>query len=157
MKGFLKNTVLIALIAFAAVLGGCAKDGTPSDAGDGAVFYTLQKSYDLGYLSQNDLKSIAYYVNNGKSFSVLTDGDIVQTIKESVAKSLRERKIEPVAEAKAEDITIVEYYGKYSDGYAVRVRNSYDIFPTDIPDIRIQIGGVEFHFTSYDTFGVVMK
>ena len=134
MKGFLKNTVLIALIAFAAVLGGCAKDGTPPDAGDGAVFYTLQKSYDL-----------------------LTDGDIVQTIKESVAKSLRERKIEPVAEAKAEGVTIVEYYGKYSDGYAVRVRNSYDIFPTDIPDMRIQIGGVEFHFTSYDTFGVVMK
>lgn len=151
--------ILIALIAVAislAVLTGCAPDGGTNgnqNADNGGEFYTLREAYNYGYLTQNDLKGIAYYVNNGETHSELSEDYIVNSIKESAAKAMREREIQPNADAKAEGFTIVGYYGNYSSYYVVRVSNEYDLFPTDVPNEWEEIGGVDFHITTYDTIG----
>lgn len=143
-----------AIILFSAALCSALFCGCDSDDGTRGEIYTLQQSFDNGYLSYEDLESIAYYINNDLSDSRQLDSGIAESIKESAAKRMREDDIEPIPDAKAEGFTIISYYGCYSDCHVVRLRDEYVLRPTNLPDYWKEIGGVNFHITTYDTVGV---
>ena len=115
-----------------------------------AGIYSLQQAFDYGYLTKEDLEQIAYHINNQLSYPQPLESSIETAIKEAAAYEIRNRKIEPFLNATADGFTIVEYYGKYSDCFVVRMRNDYDIYPTDVPSWWEEIGGVQFHFTGHD-------
>lgn len=115
-----------------------------------AGLFSLQEAYDRGYLTKEDLEQIAYYINNGLSCPEPLDSSIEDAIKESAAYEIRNRQIEPFLDATADGFTIVRYYGNYSNSFVVRMRNDYDLYPTDVPSYWVEIGGVQFHFIGYD-------
>ena len=117
-------------------------------------FYTLQESYDNGFLTKEDLEQIAYLVNNELSYPQKLESDIENAIKDAAAYEMRNRKIEPYLDASADGFTIVRYCGVYSGNYVIIMRNDYDIFPTDVPSYWKEIGGVQFHFVGYDSIVV---
>ena len=117
-------------------------------------FYTLQEAYDRGYLTKEDLEQIAYYINNGLSCPEPLDSSIEDAIKESAAYEMRNRETHPYPEATADDFTILNYYGSYSDCFVVSMNDCYDLFPADVPNYWEEIGGVQFHITNYNKIRV---
>lgn len=121
------------------------------------TFYTLEEAYDQGLLTQDDLKSIAYYQNgesededfepmpkNPEELSEKTE----KAIKETRAYDLRNRNPKPIEEAKAKDITILKYYGTYNDCVAVLLD---DMFGGYFPIEReVIIAGVSFYYIGSD-------
>ena len=142
MKKRFFGVVIAILMVMLFVLSACGEIG-------GEV-YTLQEAFDFGYLSTENLEQIAYYVNNGLACPQTLESRIEDAIKEAMAYRIRNRELAPCLDATAEGITIVKYYGKYSDSFVVRLRNDYDDHPADIPNYWIEIGGVQFHIRSYD-------
>ena len=116
--------------------------------------YSLQESYDRGYLTKEDLEQIAYYINNELSYLQPLESSIEYAIKEAAAYKIRNREKEPFPDATADGFTIVEYYGNYSDSFVVRMRDDYDLHPSDVSSYWIEIGGVQFHFVGYDRIAV---
>lgn len=158
MGGVMKKISLMLMLIMLSVLvlGGCVNDDGANQSSNSNIamgFYTLQEAYDKGYLNKANLEDIATYINSENVYSELKDDAVVSLIKECATKRIREREIEPVLEAKAEGFTIIGYYGKYADWHVARVRNIYDLHPEDIPDYWREIGGVNFHITSYDMIG----
>ncbi len=140
----------------AAVAVGC---GTPK-----GKLYTLQEAYDSGWLTKDDLMSIAYYHNGGREHNedIMTedyapqpktpeaiDKATEQGIKNAAAWELRNDEIEPIPEAAAEGFTILEYYGSYSGCYVILMRNHYELFPTDVPREWKTIAEVQFLMVGY--------
>ena len=111
-----------------------------SNAGE---FYFLEDAYDNGWLTQEDIMSIAYYHNRGRWYNedimpenyapqpkmpeVLSDKTQLK-IKSVSAKALRE--FQNIKNAEADDIIITEYYGTYGDCVAVRTRDNYSGYGT---------------------------
>ncbi|MDE7379459.1 MAG: hypothetical protein K2N14_00260, partial [Clostridia bacterium] len=127
------------------VFAGCQEnDNVPK-----GELYQLKVAYEMGLLTKDDLEQIAYYNNNNIDCPESLEEPIAKAIKEAEAERLRTDKANPLPEAKAEGVTIHRYYGCYSGNYAVKTSNCYVSYLTDVPDIREEIGGVEFHFTDY--------
>ena len=121
-----------ALLLVAGVLGmaGCG----PKTYG---TFYTLQEAYDNGYLTREDLMSIAYYQNGGRRYneSIMPE-DYAPIPKDpeepSESTSLRIRSTAaadwnaeyPDDDATAEDFWIDYYYGTYGNCVAVMMRDN---------------------------------
>ena len=110
------------------------------------VFYTVEEAYEAGYLTREDLMSIAYYHNEWIPYPETLDNSIAEAIKKTRAEDLRKN----VPEAKAEDIQIIKYYGEYNGNYAVMVDNPYGEYPAVIVDEWETVGGVKFHYTSFE-------
>ena len=121
-----------ALLLVAGVLGmaGCG----PKTYG---TFYTLQEAYDNGYLTREDLMSIAYYKNGGRRYneSIMPENyaPIPKDPEElSESTSLRIRSTAaadwnaeyPDDDATAEDFWIDYYYGTYGNCVAVMMRDN---------------------------------
>ena len=100
-------------------------------------FYTLQEAYDNGWLTQDDIMSIAYYHNGGRAYNEEIMSETYQPapkmpevlseetelkIKITVAEGYRQKYKEK--DATPEEITIKEYYGTYGDCVAIM---AYDI------------------------------
>ena len=143
-KLFLCLMVLISI--FAVALSGCSSDGK---------FYTLQEAYDNGFLTKEDLEQIAYYNNNEIEYPETLDKSVEQKIKEVAAEYLRNREVHPVPQARASGITILKYLGAYSGNYVLMLKNKYDLYPTDIPDIWEDIEEVSFHYIGYYIIAVI--
>lgn len=133
--------VLILVVSATILLVGCVKD-----RGD---FYSLQEAYDNGWLTKEDLQTIANYHNNPTQRPKLSAAT-EKAIKETRAYDLRygvktsENIKEPSATAK--DVTIIGYYGEYNDIFVVMITDVY----TDCDDaVRdIDIAGITFHYIS---------
>lgn len=110
------------------------------------VFYTMEEAYEAGYLTREDLTNIAYYHNEWVPYPETLDNSIAEAIKKTQAEDLRKN----VPEAKAEDIQIIKYYGEYNGNYAVMVDNPYGEYPAVIVDEWETVGGVKFHYTSFE-------
>ena len=127
-------------------------------------FYTLQEAYDNGWLTQEDLMSIAYYNNGGR-----TDNEEImsedyqpapktpEVLSESVAKSIKKawaKRYNGDNTNQATDITeemvnISEYYGTYKDCVAV-IADRSDVYYADVyAPVPVEIGGVTFIFQLY--------
>lgn len=124
---------------------------TPKQRG---TFYTLQEAFDQGMLTQDDLRSIAYYQNGGsededfepklktpESLSEKTE----KAIKETRAYDLRNQDTKPIKEAKAKDITILKYYGTYNNCIALMMNDIYHDYPTALREVTVE--GVLFRYS----------
>ena len=110
------------------------------------ICYTLQEAYDYGYLARKDLEQIAYYHNNHKSYPENLNEDIVQSIKKSWAKKLRDEEAEYIPEYK---VRIWEYYGTYN-GCVVAIIDRIDAQYAAVHFYNPMIvGGVIFEFYGY--------
>lgn len=118
------------------------------------AFYTLSEAYNSGYLSKEDLQSIADYLNEEIEFPESLDSEVEKAIKETAAYNIRNRDIEPFPDATAGGIIIVAFYGVYSDNFVIKMRNNYDLHPDDVPSRWEEIGGIQFHFIGYDRVSV---
>lgn len=124
---------------------------------DGA-FYTLQEAYDMGWLMQADLKSIAYYHNGGRIYNeeIMSEtykpfpktpevlSNLTESkIKSAAAKEYREKYY--IKNAVADDFTIAQYCGTYGDCVAVVLKSNYGVSSFET---LIEIAGVNINYSS---------
>lgn len=114
------------------------------------TFYSLDEAYENGLLTQDDLQEIADLHNVNVQCAEKLDGEIAEFIKKAAAWKLKNDEKSPIDEAKAEDFTILKYYGVYhQDCYVVVLDEPYFEFPAVEVDEWKEIGGVQFHITSF--------
>ena len=171
----LNKIFVAALIAVASVcaFAGCDKGGNSETIAQGdkgsnpeavaqGEFRSLQKAYDDGLLTLEDLKNIAYEYNGGKSYNEQIMADFIPAgkaalseatktaIKESRAKNLRETMRpdgRPVAaDAIAENVYIDGYYGTYNGAVAVMIEDDYGAF--DAAMWMVEVEGVNIYYNS---------
>ncbi len=129
--------------AVAAIFAGCA----PAASG---TFYSLKEAYDSGYLTREDIMSIAYYHNGGIQCNEDIMGEdyapipkVPSELSEETSKKIRStaahgyNKQFSGRNAAADDFSIVEYCGTYGDCVVVMMTDIYSAY-TDAEEI----GGV---------------
>lgn len=116
------------------------------------IFCSLEVAYDLGYLTRENLMSIAEIQNqwtqsdneNAPSQQAeLLDETIAREIRETAAYAIRTDS-SPVPQADYEDVFINDFYGCYNGVYTVMVTDAFSGYDTAAHDINI--GGVTFHY-----------
>ena len=85
MKKIKLCVILVALLLGVLVVFGVAGCGP-----DMGAFYTLQEAYDGGFLTKDDLETIAYYLNEGIAYPEALDSRTDQAIREAAAYDLRQ-------------------------------------------------------------------
>ena len=109
--------------------------------------YRLEDAYNLNLITQDDLKSIAYYFNK------LEDTDFVPKPKnpESIDKKTERlikktylRDILKKPKLSIKKVHIYGYYGTYNGYIALRITDSYNCYDYNIHEEYI-IGGVSFY------------
>lgn len=120
------------------------------------ALYSLEKTYNNGFIVKSDLKRIAYYYNDRKiQYPYPLNDRIEQAIKETYAQDMRDEANSPewAAQIQADGFRIVGYYGTYSGCYVVSVDSVYWSYPANIVDEWRDICGVKFHFTGH--YGII--
>ena len=118
-------------------------------------FYTLQEAFDQGFLTENDLKSIAYYNNGGrKNNEDKIEEDFVpqplnpKTIPADIQKSIKSDYIyyneKLDNKTKDSEVKIKYYYGKYNDSYIVILKGPFG-YTAD--DKYFSVDGYKFYYT----------
>lgn len=132
--------VLILVVSASMLLVGCVQD-----RGD---FYSLQEAYNNGWLTKEDLQTIANHHTNPEQGPKLSE-KTERAIKETRAYDLRYgvetggNIKEPSATVK--DVIVTGYYGEYNGLFAVMITDAYTYTNDAIRDI--DIAGVTFHYT----------
>ncbi len=121
-------------------------------------FISLQKAYDTGIITKEDLKSIAYYQNgdnrgidnenfvpNKKTPETLS-AETEKAIKETRAYNLRKNSLSGISTkmAKADDVEIFKYYGTYNNYVAVMLFDAFTDYDQALWEIEID--GVVFYY-----------
>ncbi|MGN0823837.1 MAG: hypothetical protein ACI4MB_02070 [Candidatus Coproplasma sp.] len=115
-------------------------------------FYSLEKSYENGLITVEQLQEIADYHNDGKESPTPLDDKIANAIKETAAADTR--KYEKLVEVKASEFKILRYYGNYNNCYVVMICNPYINYPEVIVDEWVDVGGAQFHITTHESIQV---
>ncbi len=117
---------------------------------DMGAFYSLQMAFDNGWLTKEDLQSIAYYHNDDSmpTYPNALSAEVEKAIKETRAYNLRDEVdadgISRFPDAKAEDVSLRGYYGKYNNLFAVLIADSFTEYgQAEWSEI---IDGVTFHY-----------
>ncbi|MBD5092669.1 MAG: hypothetical protein HDT36_04740, partial [Clostridiales bacterium] len=120
------------------------EQGSVSTDGD---FYFLHEAFEKGFLTKEELQNIAYYQNDyTKQFPEQLSDDVALIIKSAECELLR--KTSP--QATLDDITITKYYGTYNGCVVVVLDDPFSAVPTMVVNKWIEIGGVQFHYKSFD-------
>ena len=126
--------ILLTLTTLACLgLGGCKKRQAIGK------FYTLQESFDQGFLTENDLKSIAYYNNGGRENNEdKIEEDFVpqplnpKTIPADIQKSIKSDYIyyneKLDNKTKDSEVKIDDYYGEYNNCYVAILHGPFAYF-----------------------------
>ena len=134
-----KTIVLFMMLILSVTLVGCNKNL--------GKIYRLEDAYNLNLITQDDLKSIAYYFNK------LEDTDFVPKPKnpESIDKKTERlikktylRDILKKPKLSIKKVHIYGYYGTYNGYIALRITDSYNCYDYNIHEEYI-IGGVSFY------------
>lgn len=134
-------------MAFKIASGAIAEMPRENDMG---TFYSLQKAYDDGLLTVDDLRSIAYYQSGGndepdilptpKNPESLND-ETEQAIKETHMVILRTQThldgTPMFPYAKLADITVLGYYGTYTGAIAIKISDSYSDYPAVVKGLEV--------------------
>lgn len=134
-----------------------AIDEVPQEENMG-TFYSLQKAYDDGLLTLDDLRSIAHYQSGGKDESDIVpilknpenlDDEIEQAIKETYMVVLRAQThldgTPMFPYAKISDITVLGYYGTYNGAIAIKISDNYSNYPNVVKEL--EVGGIVFTYS----------
>ena len=121
------------------------------------TIHSLASAYELGFLSKDDLKKIAYYYNveNKATYPVALSESVGAAIESSYAEywNADEKHSD---KATAEDFSVTGFWGYYNDCCAVHIESMLWAYPAVPVDEWREIGGVQFHVTGYD-FPIVWK
>ncbi|MDE6868767.1 MAG: hypothetical protein K2J83_06485 [Clostridia bacterium] len=122
-------------------------------------FYSLQQAYDAGWITKEDLKSIAYYHNGGiegneevmgadfdpqPKMPEAIDKMTELSIKQTYCNNLREE-----SNAKPSGVTIERYYGSYNGCYAVVLDSIYIDHYANVVDEWRAVEGIQIHYTDH--------
>ena len=122
------------------------RDYIYTDNGD---VYALQVAYENGYLTSDDLLSIAYYKQGTNYNEELMGEDYVPKHKdpETLNEKIKGEIIEALKKKTEEDyIEITDYFGTYNNCIIVNYKDGQyyiDVVPTRY---LVEIGGVTFSF-----------
>ena len=117
--------------------------------------YTLQEAFNQGFITENDLKSIAYYNNGGRENNEdKIEEDFVpqplnpKTIPADIQKSIKSDYIyyneKLDNKTKDSEVKIKYYYGKYNDSYIVILKGPFG-YTAD--DKYFSVDGYTFYYT----------
>ncbi len=144
----LKVVIVALLLGIVAMFGIAGCSGTQSELR--GKYYSLQTTYDNGWLNEDDLKSIAcaYYNNShyeDNPYSGLFDPN--KELSVEMEKELKQAYLNQYAEypdGSLEYVNIIYYYGTYGGNVAVRISGYICIEPPDNIPEQTYIGGVIF-------------
>ncbi len=96
-------------------------------------FFSLQEAYDFGYIDLDDLKSMAYYLNEGKDMEGITPKPIEPSeLDEQTRADIKETEVRYLKmqhdwddDVSVDNITINAYFGTYNGLIAVIVDDDY--------------------------------
>lgn len=151
--------LLVTILCTFAVFGCFAFTGC-SESGE---ILSLEQAYKSGYLTQEDLKSIAYHYHGGTTYNEEIMGENYKPIPKN-PENLSEKTITRIkkiqqAECKKngvkcsqDEIKILGYYGCY--GKCVAIKNSFPgaLFSEWIGGREIKVGDVNYHIESGNFF-----
>ena len=120
--------------------------------------YTLEEAYEIGYLSQTDLKKISYFHNtdNAATYPVELFDNVKEAIKRTCAAEWNADNSN-TAQATADDFSIERFHGYYYKCCVVSIDSTMWGNPGVTVDDWKTIGGVKFHFTDHDLLRVWMR
>lgn len=118
-------------------------DYLEKEMGEGE-FFTLAQAYGKGWLTTEDLQTIAEYHNNMKSCDEKLESTLMSSIKESAAYYSRNDNTLSAQEINADDFIISHYYGNYNDCYAVIICYRYLHETTEYNPVYVEVGDVTF-------------
>lgn len=136
---------LVCIICIALSFTGCVSKGK---------FYSLEQAYDNGFLTIEDLQSIAEIYNGEAVCTQELDGKTEKAIKSSIVDIL---KNEGETKAQIEDTEIVKFYGKYSDCFVVTYDSVYWMYPTNAVNEWFYVADIAFHKTNHLGISVWVK
>ena len=146
----------IALLLGIVMLFGVAGCNKKSQESTG-TFYTLQEAYENGWLTQENLKNIAYYHNNGIPYPESLSNNIAKSIKKSWAKKLKDDNTNQATDITEEMVVIEEYYGTYDECVIIIVDRFDANYPGIYAPYTIEIGNVIFNYNLYRPVIIVFK
>lgn len=139
--------LLVLLCSSVIALVGC--DSKPDN------FYSLQEAYDNGWLTQEDLQSIAYYYHDTPKRNQYKDNDFEPIPKQELTRQM-ERKIRqahledfkkafPGEKARLNNVYILNYFGTYGDCIVVDVADNIPLCRDPLFIDKKEIGNVMFY------------
>ena len=157
----MKKTVKIFLLLFVGILtiigvAGCNGD-TNKEISTGA-FYSLQEAYDNGWLTQEDLKSIAYYQSGGRSGNKdIMDEDyrpmpkrpaeLDDETKLAIKQAYYKRQFPDEDWSNVSPEPFYPYYGCYHKCVVISFPLFYDSMMMPEISMDVEIGGVKFWYS----------
>lgn len=167
MKRIMTNKILLNIIVFICLLSmftACGQKKENLQITEGELF-TLEQAYNNGFLSHDDLLSIAYY-HQGSIMNAETATDVFtpknmepKELSKDIDYSVRQTLVSILNEKfnansfQIDNIVICAYYGTYHDGVVIRMIYSEadTIALTDV--IREDVvSGIKFYYSSYTEF-----
>ena len=142
IQGQIKRVFVVcfAVILAAGILAGCG--------GSGGEFYTLREAYVNGWLSVEELQSIAYYYQGNEDESFVPIALNPEKLSAEAEESIKKTHLQEIKQdypfANIKGVYIEEYFGTYGDCIAVYVRDDYrKIDVLVVPET--EIGGIVFY------------
>lgn len=105
-------------------------------------FYSIREAYEDGLIQKEDLQIIANRHNNKQTLN-LSDNDLIDKIKDSWAKKLREN-CNDFRDIAGKDVVLSRFYGVYGNYYVVFL--DYGTYTEEYVPVDLEIDGVIFHF-----------
>lgn len=116
---------------------GCGKNDEKTEEGN---FYTVTEAYEKGYLTREQVMSIAYYHNGGRSHNeeimsedyqplLKTPEKLSEVTDKAIRKNYLEIYLTQEEEATLSDVKLEEYNGTYNDCVAVMIEATYIGYP----------------------------
>lgn len=124
-------------------------------AGTKGTLHTVAATREHGFLSESEVKKIAYFYNpeNNATYPVALDKGVEDAIKRTYAETWNNDR-HTTYDMAAEDVTITKFLGYYGRFCAVTLNSALWNQSTDIPDRWEETYGIKFHVTNYDSLVV---
>lgn len=114
-------------------------------------FFSLDEAYELGYINNDDLSSIAYYFNSDKYPDIVPkekNPSSLSKYEEYIIKYLYLKNERVNHGYQIEDINIRKYYGTYNGCVVINIKNKRIFYDLVFEDEH-RIGDVIFyHYTT---------
>lgn len=147
----MKKILIILSAILAAVLLCCGIVGCTSQP-DG-TFYSLDEAYTNGWLSQDDLKNIAYYYHTQHGETEHIDESFTptpktpETLSEEVQKKIKRTYLNDVLDmpdGSLDRVIIHNYFGTYNGNIVLHISDDYNGYDYVFDPVH-EIGGVSFY------------
>ena len=154
MKTLTKFYACIAAAAslFAAALcAGCTPEQRYSESV--GEFYSLDEAYENGWLTQGDLKNIAYYYHTRYGETEHIDQSFVptpktpETLSEDIQNKIKRSYLNEIIDMPNglfDQVIIYNYFGTYHDNIVLHISDNYNAYDYVI-ETEHEIGGICFY------------